>query len=54
MEKERKNTSLLLNDAVMRAARKVARYKNIILDERDLGTMLNLEQYEQKDWEPIT
>ena len=27
-------TSLLLNDAVMRGARKVARYKNIILDDR--------------------
>ncbi|MGY8975875.1 MAG: 4Fe-4S binding protein [Alphaproteobacteria bacterium] len=46
-------TSLLLNDAVMRSARKVARYKNIILDDRDLGTILNLELFEQKDWNQL-
>ena len=33
-------TSLLLNDAVMRAARKVARHQNIILSQGDLGVIL--------------
>jgi len=46
-------TSLLLNDAVMRAARKVARYKNIILDERDLGTILNLEIFKKQEWNQL-
>ncbi len=46
-------TSLLLNDAVMRGARKVARYKNIILDDRDLGTILNLEIYEKQEWQQL-
>ena len=46
-------TSLLLNDAVMRAARKVARYKKILLDKRDLGSILNLEKYVKKDWEDL-
>jgi NosR/NirI family transcriptional regulator, nitrous oxide reductase regulator len=43
-------TSLLLNDAVMRAARKVARYKNIALDDQDLGVILNLENYTEQNW----
>ncbi len=46
-------TSLLLNDAVMRAARKVARYKNIILDDRDLGTILNLEIFNKQEWSQL-
>ena len=46
-------TSLLLNDAVMRAARKVARYKNIILDDRDLGTILNLEIFKKQEWDQL-
>ncbi len=46
-------TSLLLNDSVMRAARKVARYKNIILDDRDLGTILNLEIFNKQEWSQL-
>jgi len=46
-------TSLLLNDAVMRAARKVARYKNINLDDKDLGNILNLEIFEKQEWNKL-
>lgn len=46
-------TSLLLNDAVMRAARKVARHKNINLDDKDLGTILNLEIFEKQEWNKL-
>jgi len=46
-------TSLLLNDAVMRAARKVARERNIILAQDDLGLILNLESYSSKTWEQL-
>ena len=46
-------TSLLLNDAVMRAARKVARERNIILAEDDLGVILNLESFSAKNWEEL-
>lgn len=46
-------TSLLLNDAVMRAARKVARERNIILAVDDLGVILNLESFSEKNWEEL-
>ena len=46
-------TSLLLNDAVMRAARKVARVKNIMLDDKDLGRVLNLETYSEQNWSEL-
>ena len=46
-------TSLLLNDAVMRAARKVARTQNILLNDKDLGLILNLENYEELNWEQL-
>ena len=46
-------TSLLLNDAVMRAARKVARFKNIALDDKDLGIILNLEIYTEQQWDEL-
>ena len=46
-------TSLLLNDAVMRAARKVARHQNIILSQDDLGVILNLEEYSEKNWQQL-
>ena len=46
-------TSLLLNDAVMRAARKIARKKNILLAEKDLGVLLNLENFTPKNWDAL-
>ena len=46
-------TSLLLNDAVMRAARKVARVNNIMLDEKDLGVVLNLETFSEQSWSDL-
>ena len=46
-------SSLLFMDAIMRGARKIARQKNIILDNNDLGNYLDLELYKQQDWNQL-
>ena len=43
-------SSLLFMDAIMRGARKVARKKNILLDENDLGNFIDLELYKPQTW----
>ena len=46
-------SSLLFMDAIMRGARKIARQKNIILDNNDLGNYLDLELYKQQNWNQL-
>ena len=46
-------SSLLFMDAIMRGARKVARQKNIILDENDLGNYVDLETYKPQLWNDL-
>jgi transcriptional regulator of nitric oxide reductase len=43
-------TSILLNDSVMRASRKVARSRNISLSSQDLGIILNIEKFSKQSW----
>ena len=43
-------TSILLNDSVMRASRKVARFRNINLSSQDLGIILNIEKFSKQSW----
>ena len=43
-------SSLLFMDAIMRGARKIARQKNILLDENDLGNFVDLELYKPQTW----
>ena len=40
-------------DAIMRGARKVARQKNILLDENDLGNFVDLEIYKPQSWNDL-
>ena len=46
-------SSLLFMDAIMRALEKVARQKNIILDENDLGNYVDLETYKPQLWNDL-
>ena len=46
-------SSLLFMDAIMRGARKVARQKNILLDENDLGNFVDLEIYKPQSWNDL-
>ncbi len=46
-------SSLLFMDAIMRGARKVARKKNILLDENDLGNFVDLELYKPQTWDNL-
>ena len=46
-------SSLLFMDAIMRGARKIARQKNILLDENDLGNFVDLELYKPQSWNKL-
>ena len=46
-------SSLLFMDAIMRGARKIARQKNILLDENDLGNFVDLELYKPQTWNKL-
>ena len=46
-------SSLLFMDAIMRGSRKIARQKNIILDNNDLGNYLDLEAYKPQTWNSL-
>ena len=46
-------SSLLFMDAIMRGARKVARQKNILLDDNDLGNFVDLETYKPQTWSEL-
>ena len=46
-------SSLLFMDAIMRGARKIARQKNILLDENDLGNFVDLELYKPQTWDKL-
>ena len=46
-------SSLLFMDAIMRGARKIARQKNILLDENDLGNFVDLELYKPQTWNSL-
>lgn len=43
-------SSILFSDSIIRGARLVARSRGISLAETDLGTRLDLELYEEKNW----
>ena len=47
-------TSIVFNDSIMRAARTVARSRGILEDPDAQSPQLDIEQYEQKDWQALT
>ncbi len=46
-------SSLLFMDAIIRGARKVARQKDILLAQNDLGNFIDLESYKNQSWEDL-
>ena len=46
-------SSILFSDSIIRGARLIARSRGIRLDDSDLGTRLDLELYEPKNWNAL-